>query len=214
MLQDLLFEGMNGSFAEKFVFAVKGKGNFRKDFYPQYKSNRKPVDDLTKAKLVATHKVMLEQYDAVMADGMEADDLVRIWAEEARQQSCPFVIIAEDKDLKCIPGPHYNPKKMLHFHVSEDDADMLYHSQLLAGDPTDGIPGLWRVGLKTAQNKMLKDVPMGERMERVVEVYKEKHEEEWEEKLVETGTLIHILRSRDDSFNKVMEDYHVSTIPV
>ena len=77
---------------------------------------------------------------------------------------------------------------------------MLYHCQLLAGDSTDGIPGLWRVGLVTAKKKFLCDTPMGERMAKVIEVYKEKCGDEWHDKLMETGSLIHILRSHDDSF--------------
>ena len=43
-------------------------------------------------------------------------------------------------------------------------------------------------------------MPIGERMAKVIEVYKEKCDDEWHDKLMETGSLIHILRSHDDSF--------------
>lgn len=213
MTAELIIETMEASFADEFLVAVKGKGNFRKEV-GNYKANRKELDEDTKAKLVAGHKVLVNDFGAVMAHGMEADDQCRMWAEEAKAEGVPYVIIGEDKDLRCIAGPHFNPKKKQHFYVEEDEADMFFHAQLLAGDSTDGIPGLWRVGLKTAMNKFLKDVPMGERMGRVLEVWEEKQPDTWEEKLRETGIHIHILRSADDSFDKVMEEYYASTVPV
>ncbi|MDD9803164.1 MAG: hypothetical protein OXU53_11530, partial [Deltaproteobacteria bacterium] len=94
-------------FASEMKVAVKGHGNFRKDLYANYKSNRVTKDDI-KDYLNYGHKHMLEKYDAVQADGMEADDLVSIWAYEAREEEVPYVIAGIDKDLKQIPGNHYN----------------------------------------------------------------------------------------------------------
>ena len=48
-----------------------------------------------------------------------------VWFEEARSEGESFVVIAEDKDLDCIAGAHYNPKKGRIYHVSEDDADQI-----------------------------------------------------------------------------------------
>ena len=184
-VREVMEESIEGCFSTDYRAAVKGKGNYRKDLYPFYKGKRAPLADDMKQRLKVAHSVLLKEYNAVMAHGMEADDQVRIWAEESRAAGQPFVVVAEDKDLKCIVGAHYNPKKSLHFRMNEDDADMWYHAQLLAGDSTDNIPGLWRVGLKVAMNKLLVDVPMGERMAKVVEVYKEKHPDDWYEKLMD-----------------------------
>ena len=205
-LHKIMQESIESCFTDEYKLAIKGKGNFRKDLYPFYKAKRTAPEEDIKARLKVAHSTLLKEYNAVMAHGMEADDQVRIWAEEARTAGQPFVVVAEDKDLKCIVGKHYNPKKSLHFTMNEDEADLFFHAQLLAGDPTDDIPGLWRVGLKTAMNKLLLDVPMGERMDKVVEVYKEKCGDEWYDKLLETGSLIHILKTPDDIF-KIEEKY-------
>lgn len=199
MLHELMEEAMEISFAEEFRIAVKGKGNFRKDVTGDYKANRKELDVDLKSRLSAVHRTVVRDYGGVPAHDMEADDLVRIWAEEARAEGVPFVIIAEDKDLKCIPGVHYNPKKREFAHVSEDEADLLYHMQLLVGDSADNIKGLWRVGPVKAR-KALVDVPMGERMDTVIEMWQEKHPDDWRERLQQCGSLIHILRTHDDEF--------------
>ena len=57
------------------LVAVKGRGNFRKDLYSAYKTNRKDLDDDLKEALTYGHEFMCDEYNAVMADGMEADDL-------------------------------------------------------------------------------------------------------------------------------------------
>ena len=200
MVHELMTEAMEMSFAEEFLVAVKGKGNFRKDVTGDYKANRKKLDEDLKLRLSAVHRTLVRDYSAVPADGMEADDQVRIWAEEARKEGKAYVIIAEDKDLRCIPGPHFNPKKREITHVTEEEADLLYHMQLLTGDSADNIKGLWRVGPVKAR-KALQDVPMGERMEKVIEMYKERHPEDWRDRLMECGSLIHILRTPDDAFS-------------
>jgi len=88
-------------------YAVKGTGNFRKDIYPEYKSHRPDLDQDIKDKLNFLHRYALDQ-GAVAANGMEADDLVSIWAYEARENENQYVICGIDKDLLQIPGNHYN----------------------------------------------------------------------------------------------------------
>ena len=188
------------SFATDFRVAIKGKDNYRKDIFADYKRNRRPVDPQLKVNLVAAAKLSIADYGAEMAHGQEADDLVRIWSEEAKAEGLDSVVIAEDKDLNCIPGPHFNPKKDIHFYVTEDDADLLYHQQLLTGDSADNIKGLWKVGPKTAQ-KFLADVPMGERMDKVIEVWQEREPEDWYERLDLCGKLITIRRTHDELFD-------------
>lgn len=197
--RSLFEETTEGSWADEFRVAMKGKNNYRKKLYPHYKGNRAPLEEDMKAKLRAAGNVAIKEYGAVPAHGMEADDLVVIWAEELRTAGEDWIIIGEDKDLKTIPGKFYNPKKNIIEHVSEDEADMFYHQQLLAGDPTDGIIGLKGVGYKTAA-KLIGDAPLGSRMERVIEVWQEKRPDDWYEGLMETGTLVHILRSHEDFF--------------
>ena len=199
MLNDILEEAKETSWAEEFKIAIKGKNNFRKNVTDTYKAKRKPPDEDTKEKLVACAKAIVKDHEAVMAHGMEADDYIRIWSEEARAAGIEFIVIAEDKDLLCIGGRFFNPKKREMRFIDENEADLLYHSQLLTGDSADDIKGLFRVGPKTAE-KWLKDVPMGERMDVVIKKWQEYHPEDWYDKLMTCGKLIHILKSHDDSF--------------
>lgn len=152
-------------FADEMKVAVKGHGNFRKDLYPQYKSNRVTKDDL-RPYLNYGHKYMLDTYDAVQADGMEADDLVSIWAYEAREMEIPFVVCGIDKDLKQIPGNHYNFNKQIHEFVDDDNANLNLMLQCLTGDTSDNIPGIKGIGPKKA-SKILANVPMARRWSRV-----------------------------------------------
>lgn len=152
-------------FADNMKVAIKGWGNFRKDLYPKYKSNRVTKDDL-KEYLNYGHQYMKEKYDAVQADGMEADDLVSIWAYEARELEIPFVICGIDKDLKQIPGNHYNYNKQVHEFVDDDNANLNLMLQCLTGDTSDNIPGIKGIGPKKA-SKILSGIPLARRWPRV-----------------------------------------------
>ena len=199
MAEELIDSALESTFSDSHKFAVKGKGNFRKEVSEDYKAHRPDLDDDLRTKLNAVHKLLIKKYNAVPANDMEADDLVRIWAEEAIKAKEDFVIIAEDKDLKCIPGIFYNPKKNFMEYINEGEADLLYHCQLLTGDSADNIKGLYRVGPKTAR-KWLVDVPMSQRMDKVKEIWAEKHPQDWQQRLLTCGRLIHILRTHDDEF--------------
>ena len=146
--------------------AVKGKGNFRKDLYPAYKGNRPVLADDVKERLNYGHTFMKEKWNAVQADGMEADDLVSIWAYEAREMEEQYVVVGIDKDLKQIPGNHYNFGKKIHDFVDDDQADYNLMLQCLTGDTSDNIPGIKGIGPKKAE-KILKDIPLERRWNRV-----------------------------------------------
>jgi len=152
--------------SDDLLVAVKGHGNFRKDLYPKYKANRKPQPDDMKEALTYGHEYMCSKWDAVMADDMEADDLVSIWAYEAREEERPYVIAGIDKDLLQIPGNHYNFAKKIHSFVDDDTANYNLMIQCLTGDGTDNIPGIKGVGPKKAE-KILAGVPMERRWNRV-----------------------------------------------
>ena len=155
----------------KLQVAIKGKGNFRKDLYPEYKANRKEIDDKLKKALDYGMDHMLSNYDAVTADGMEADDLVAIWAYEARELEMPYFIVGIDKDLLQIPGNHYNFNKQEHTFVDDDTADLNLNLQCLIGDNSDNIPGIKGIG-KVKAAKILDGVPMDKRWDRVKQEWK------------------------------------------
>lgn len=155
------------------MVAVKGKGNFRKDIYPDYKATRKPLDEKIAKNLNIGHEHMVKKWNAIEADGMEADDLVSIWAHEAKEKGIDYVICGIDKDLKQIVGLHYNFNKVEFDEVDEDKANLCLMTQCLTGDRSDNIPGIKGVGPKTAE-KILKDIPPESRWATVQMTWHEK----------------------------------------
>lgn len=183
---------------EQFIYCG-GKNNFRYELCPAYKANRKdPPDDASLFRPLMDK--IVEKGLAIPSHGMEADDMVRIKATECASFGKEFTIVHIDKDLDCIPGTHYNPRKEMFYDVDVDQADLFYWTQMLKGDPTDNLPGLPKIGPKKAE-AMLKGVPMGRRKSRVLAAYRAKYGRgKWEEKLLETANGIHILRNENDYF--------------
>ena len=183
---------------EKIIYCA-GKDNFRYNLCPQYKSNRK--DPPEKAKFFRPLiQLLIDKELAIPSNGMEADDMVRIKATECANEWLDFTVVHIDKDLDCIPGKHFNPKREEFYEIDEDTADLLYWTQMLKGDPTDNLPGLPKIGPKKAE-AMLKGVPMNRRKKRVVAAYRAKYGiVNWKEKLLETANGIHILRDPTDFF--------------
>jgi len=190
---------LDSVFATDYRIAVKGKGNYRTQISADYKAHRKGPDENKKPLLKAAHSALMEEFNAVRADGMEADDLTRIWCEEDRKAKIPFVLVHEDKDLNMIAGPHYNPKKNLLYHVTDDEADLWFHKQLLMGDNADNIKGLYRVGPKKVET-WLSEVAPKNRLDFVIKKWQEYHPDDWYERLLTCGQLIHIKRTIDDNW--------------
>lgn len=147
------------------LYAVKGKGNFRKDLSPDYKSHRPELDKKVRDKLNYLHKYAVSK-GAIQADGMEADDLVSIWAYEALDNKEDYVICGIDKDLLQIPGHHYNYGKDTWQLINEEEALHNLYLQCLTGDSADNIPGLKGIGPKKAE-KILAGVPLSRQWKKI-----------------------------------------------
>ena len=108
--------------ADETYLAVKGKGNFRYNIFKDYKAARKdkPMEEDLRNRLNEAYKYLIDKYKAVPADGMEADDLVSIWAFEARKADEDFVIAHIDKDINQIAGNHYNYNKKNYYFINDD----------------------------------------------------------------------------------------------
>lgn len=186
----------------KTKIAVFGTTNFRKEFCPVYKtgeSRKKAKENNQYYFKLREH--LLARGEVIEAVGMEADDLVRIWSfEEKEKGNDKYVIVSIDKDLHCIAGVHYLIHQDRFLYVDEDTADINYWEQVLQGDSTDDIPGLWQVGPVKAK-KILEGASTSlERKQRVIDAYYKQHGDDWKEKMIHTGTLVHIMRTHDDMF--------------
>lgn len=154
--------------------AVKGHGNFRTAISEDYKGNRKrELEPGEKKALAYGHQHLIDKYGAVMADDMEADDLVSIWAWECIQSEQPYVIVHIDKDLNMIPGDHYNFVKKEAYHVDFEKGHYNFMMQMLIGDTTDNIPGVRGIGPKKAE-KLLLNCPFDRRWQTVSNCWSDK----------------------------------------
>lgn len=137
--------------AETYQIYLTGKGNFRIDVATilPYKGHRPKDKPYWHKKLT---EYLLNHRDAIMVEGMEADDAVSI-AQWKDFWACGegTVICSRDKDLHMVPGYHYTwpagkQKEQPLWWQDELDGLRCFYKQLLTGDSTDNILGLYGVG--------------------------------------------------------------------
>ncbi len=132
-----------------FCFSAPSVKTFRCaiSFEKKYKGNRKKDSQDYEGKvqdMMASMEYVVNNYVSLITDDLEADDIVA-----CLQDMDNTYIVSKDKDLKQVPGYHYNWMTNTIELIKPDKA--LYHlaKQLLMGDTTDNIkliPGLGEVG--------------------------------------------------------------------
>ncbi len=135
---------------ENAILCFTSTGNFRYLVLPTYKSNRrgKPKPVL----LDALIEHAWDAWDCKEVDHLEADDVMGIMATKSPGS---YVMATIDKDLKQIPGIHYNWKKEQVKDIEPLEADYWFYFQVLTGDSTDGYAGCPGIGVSRAR-KVLK----------------------------------------------------------
>lgn len=124
--------------------------NHREILYPPYKQNR---DVLHKPFWYSEIKEYLLDKGALFSEeGDEADDALGI----AQDEDSDTIICTNDKDLDMIAGFHYNwsPKRKANgvYFIDEVEGLRNFYTQMLTGDATDNIPGLYKAtGQKATQ---------------------------------------------------------------
>jgi len=124
--------------------------NYRRDFWPIYKATR---DVQSSPEYLGEIKDYIRDvYTTEEIPRLEADDIMGMAASSGRA-----IAVTIDKDLKTVPGWHYNPDKDDDpIYISEEDSWESFLIQWMTGDNTDNIPGLWRVGPKRAKSFLRK----------------------------------------------------------
>lgn len=186
---------------------ITGTGNFREKIatIKPYKGNRPPW---ARPRLYRElRQYLIDVWGAVVIHDMEADDQVAIRLTEEPLGNA--VLAGIDKDLLQVPGLHYNPDKGM-LKISPQKAQLKLYRQILTGDPTDNIGGVYKMGAAAA--KKLLPCPMDELQmwDIVVEAYAQSIERYAEktgyahltarEAAIENAMLIYMLRHRDDVF--------------
>jgi len=157
MLRRLIEDGKPDYFAV--VFDAPGK-TFRDDLYPEYKANRSPMPDALAAQIAPLHELIrVHGWPILMIEGVEADDVIGTLARQAEQLDIDTLISTGDKDLAQLITPRVTlvntmSNEILDMTTVVDKfavrADQLLDYLALIGDSIDNIPGVPKVGPKTA----------------------------------------------------------------
>ena len=157
MLRRLIEDGKPDYFAV--VFDAPGK-TFRDDLYPEYKATRSPMPDALAAQIAPLHELIrVHGWPILMIEGVEADDVIGTLARQAEQLDIDTLISTGDKDLAQLITPRVTlvntmSNELLDMTTVIDKfavrADQLLDYLTLIGDAVDNIPGVPKVGPKTA----------------------------------------------------------------
>ncbi|MFK7886846.1 MAG: 5'-3' exonuclease H3TH domain-containing protein, partial [Gammaproteobacteria bacterium] len=141
------------------VFDAKGK-TFRHEMYADYKANRPPMPDELREQVEAIHDIVRHLgLPLVSVAGVEADDVIGTLARQAAGEKRHTLISTGDKDMAQLVDKHVNLMNTMSGE-SFDDAlvqkkfgvrpDQIIDYLGLVGDTSDNIPGVPKVGPKTA----------------------------------------------------------------
>jgi DNA polymerase-1 len=146
------------------VFDAPGK-TFRDDWYPEYKANRSSMPEDLAAQIAAIHEVVrLLGWPIVMVPGIEADDAIGTLARAATEHGWKTVVSTGDKDMAQL----VNDSVTLINTMSNETLDasgvlakfgvpphLIVDYLSLVGDTVDNVPGVNKVGPKTAVKWLL-----------------------------------------------------------
>lgn len=141
------------------VFDAKGK-TFRETIYPQYKANRPPMPADLSSQIDPLHACIRAMgWPLLMEEGVEADDVIGTLARRAVNEGMRCIISTGDKDIAQLVEPGIQLVNTMNSE-SLDEAGVLQKFGVkpvqiidflaLVGDSVDNIPGVEKVGPKTA----------------------------------------------------------------
>ncbi len=141
------------------VFDAKGK-TFRDDLYPEYKSHRPPMPEDLAAQIEPIHQAIRALGWMVMdVAGVEADDVIGSLALWATEHDIHTVISTGDKDMAQLVTPHVTLVNTMSGETLDPAGvenkfgvppNRIVDYLMLVGDTVDNVPGVQKVGPKTA----------------------------------------------------------------
>ena len=141
------------------VFDAKGK-TFRDDWYPEYKANRASMPDDLALQIEPIHAVVeMLGWPIIMVPGIEADDAIGTLARAATAAGWKTVISTGDKDLAQLVNDHVTLINTMSNETLDVAGvlakfgvppDRIVDYLSLIGDTVDNVPGVNKVGPKTA----------------------------------------------------------------
>ena len=146
------------------IFDAKGK-NFRHELYEDYKANRPSMPDELRSQVEHVHKgVRALGIPLIATPGVEADDVIGAYAKQASAEGQRVLIASGDKDLAQVVNERVNlidtMKKVIMDEAGVIEKfgvrpDQIIDYLALMGDTSDNVPGVPKVGPKTAVKWLL-----------------------------------------------------------
>jgi DNA polymerase-1 len=157
MLKKMLSDYPDDHFAV--VFDAPGN-NFRHELYEQYKAHRPPMPDDLRCQIEPLHRMVRAMgLPLIIEAGIEADDVLGCLARKAEELGFDVIISTGDKDMAQLVNEHVILENTMN-NVRLDvqgviekfgvRPDQIIDYLALIGDPVDNIPGVPKVGPKTA----------------------------------------------------------------
>lgn len=120
------------------------KSNYRFQVDSTYKANR--VQPKPRHYEYLRNTILNDPlFHSCLVSGKEADDRIGINASIYPSHR-DYIVVSIDKDLKQIPGWHYDFVKKRKFYVTKKQAAKFLYYQLLVGDSADNVPGITGIG--------------------------------------------------------------------
>jgi len=146
------------------VFDASGP-TFRDKLYPEYKANRSPMPPDLREQVEPIHEVVgLLGWPVLCVPHVEADDVIGTLAAAAAAQGMEVIVSSGDKDLSQLVNDRItiidtmNGKKRDVAGVTAEfgvPPSLMIDYQTLVGDTVDNVPGVPKVGPKTAAKWLL-----------------------------------------------------------
>ena len=141
------------------IFDPKGK-TFRNDLYGSYKANRRKTPDELFQQIKPLFEIIKALgFPLIIKDDYEADDVIASLAKKAKAEGFSVLVSTSDKDLAQIVNDHVTLVNTMTDHLLDPAGviekfgvppEKIIDYLSLTGDNTDNIPGIPRVGPKTA----------------------------------------------------------------
>ena len=147
------------------VFDAKGK-TFRDDIYPEYKANRAAMPEDLRPQIEPLHEAIRAMgWPVIVEEGVEADDVIGALAKQAEREGMRVIISTGDKDISQLVNAHVTVVNTMRdaFRRTDEVLDiagvenkfgippsLIIDYLVLIGDTSDNVPGVEKVGPKTA----------------------------------------------------------------
>lgn len=141
------------------IFDAKGK-TFRNELYQEYKANRAAMpDDLVKQTEPIYELVKMSGWPILSVEGIEADDVIGTLTTIATAEGFRTVVSTGDKDMSQLVNDSVTLVNTMNNEVLDTEGvirkfgvspDQIVDYLSLMGDTSDNVPGVSKVGPKTA----------------------------------------------------------------